>query len=66
MTCTDCGYPLPTVVPPDQRIRLKPRAELDEHTLAVLASMERTRAEVALWPDWKANECRCPSAKESP
>lgn len=57
-TCSRCGHPArraPT--PPEQKIMVK----LDDETRPIFESAERAAAEVASWPDWKANECRCPT-----
>jgi len=56
-TCGRCGYPArrpPT--PPEQKIKIR----LDDPQVRkVWETAKRAATEVAMWPDWKANECRC-------
>lgn len=55
-TCGRCGYPTrrpPT--PPEQKIRIR----LDDDTRPIWEAAKQAADEVAKWPAWKANECRC-------
>ena len=53
--CTKCGYPVRAPMPAF-KIKLDTS---DPEVRRVFECAKRTAAEVAKWPAWKANECRC-------